>query len=115
MLEHMHLKNWSVIYPDKHAAAIAPAYDFVATVLYIRPESLALNFAGTKSFADLEYSRFERFADKAKLASKLVLDTVKDTVERFHSAWAGRKDLPLPADLEEVIEAHLKTVPVARG
>ena len=111
----MHLKNWSVIYPDKRTAAIAPAYDFVATVFYIRSESLALNFAGTKSFEDLDYRRFERFADKARLPSKLVLDTVKNTVERFHSAWATRNDLPLPAGLEDVIEAHLKTVPIARG
>ncbi|MBB5536239.1 serine/threonine protein kinase HipA of HipAB toxin-antitoxin module [Rhizobium giardinii] len=30
----MHLKNWSVIYPDRRTA-LAPAYDFVATIAYI--------------------------------------------------------------------------------
>jgi serine/threonine-protein kinase HipA len=28
----MHLKNWSLIYPARRRAALAPAYDFVSTV-----------------------------------------------------------------------------------
>lgn len=111
----MHLKNWSVIYPDKRAAAIAPAYDFVSTVLYMKSESLALNFADTKSFGDLDLHRFERFADKVRVSSALVRDTVKNTVERFHAAWATRQDLPLPNGLEAVIETHLRGVPIGRG
>lgn len=31
----MHLKNWSLIYPDRRRAALAPAYDFVSTIPYI--------------------------------------------------------------------------------
>jgi len=110
----MHLKNWSVLYPDMRRAALSPTYDFVSTIAYIKPETLALNFADTKSFTDLDLERFGRFADKAKLSSNLVRATVAETVERFHAEWAGRADLPMSADLELAIEAHLKTVPIAR-
>jgi serine/threonine-protein kinase HipA len=43
-----HLKNFSVIY--KHAedvVELAPAYDIVSTVLYIRRDSLALTMDGS--------------------------------------------------------------------
>ena len=110
----MHLKNWSLIYPDKRKAALAPAYDFVATIEYIQPERLALNFAGTKDFVELDGARFERFAAKAQLSSNLVANTLSQTVARFHAAWAARKDLPISKKLDEAISAHLKTVPIAK-
>ena len=34
----MHLKNWSLFYPDRRNATIAPAYDFVSTIHYIPDE-----------------------------------------------------------------------------
>ncbi len=109
----MHLKNWSVLYGDTRTASIAPAYDFVSTILYIKNDRLALSFAETKSFADLDLERFERFANKARLSSTLVRHTVRDTVARFHAAWAGRADLPISTELAEAIEAHLRQVPIA--
>lgn len=111
----MHLKNWSLIYPDKRKAALAPAYDFVATIEYIQPDRLALNFADTKDFAELDRARFERFAAKAQLSSSLVTDTLSQTVERFHAAWATRKDLPISKELEAALGAHLKKAPIAKG
>lgn len=111
----MHLKNWSLIYPDKRTAALAPAYDFLSTILYIPTDRLALNFAETKSFGDLDLQRFLHFADKARVSSTFVRDTVKNTVERFHVAWGTRKDLPFPTGLENVIETHLKSLPIAKS
>lgn len=110
----MHLKNWSVIYPDKRNTSIAPAYDFLSTIVYIKNDKLGLNFAGTKSFADLDLARFDRFASRAKLSSNLVRDTARDTVARFHSAWADRKGLPISAELKSAIDAHVKVVPLAK-
>lgn len=109
----MHLKNWSLIYPDKRKAALAPAYDFVATIEYIKPDRLALNFADTKDFTELDRARFARFAAKAKLSANLVMDTLLQTVERFHTAWSRRKDLPISKALEAAINAHLKALPIA--
>jgi len=111
----MHLKNWSVSYPDKRTAAIAPVYDFVSTLLYVPKERLALNFADTKSFEALDHDRFEKFAANARLSSALVREAVSSTVERFHAAWQQRKDLPISAELDSAINAHLKNVPISRG
>lgn len=111
----MHLKNWSVIYPDKRTAAIASAYDFVATVHYMPEEGLALNFADTKSFTDLTLARFDRFADRIRVPTALVRDTVQATAERFHAVWKERRDLPISKGLAATIEAHMKTVPFGRG
>ena len=30
----MHLKNWSLMYPDNRHARLSPAYDFVSTIPY---------------------------------------------------------------------------------
>tara|TARA_R110002095_G_scaffold111930_1_gene97772 strand:- start:5506 stop:5865 length:360 start_codon:yes stop_codon:yes gene_type:complete len=38
----MHLKNWSLIYPDGRTPALAPAYDFVSTIAYIEDENMTL-------------------------------------------------------------------------
>ncbi len=110
----MHLKNWSVIYPDRRTAAIAPAYDFVATVHYMPDEGLALNFADTKSFTDLTLARFDRFADRIRVPAALVRDTVRATTERFHAVWEERKDLPVSKSLAAAIETHMTSVPISR-
>ncbi|TPD59302.1 type II toxin-antitoxin system HipA family toxin [Emcibacter nanhaiensis] len=110
----MHLKNWSLIYPDRRTASIAPAYDFVSTILYIKNDKLALNFAGTKLFEELDMDRFEKFAAKARLSSAVVRNTVENTVERFHAAWQQRGDLPISAELETVINDHLRVIPLSK-
>ena len=45
-----HLTNWSVIYRDKVTPQLAPAYDLVSTIQYVRNASLALNLGGEKRF-----------------------------------------------------------------
>jgi serine/threonine-protein kinase HipA len=36
--------NWSVLYPDGHTPALAPAYDLVSTVSSLPEDTLALSF-----------------------------------------------------------------------
>lgn len=108
----MHLKNWSLIYPDRRRAALAPAYDFVSTIPYIKRDRMGLNLAGSKEFSSLTDTQFERFAAKARLPTKLVLDTVNDTVQNFAAVWANTRDLPLTKAIKEVIDAHLHEVPI---
>ncbi|WP_250847934.1 HipA domain-containing protein, partial [Escherichia coli] len=43
----MHLKNWSLIYPDGRTPKLAPGYDFLSTTLYIPDENAALKLART--------------------------------------------------------------------
>ena len=108
----MHLKNWSLIYPDKRHAALAPAYDFVSTIPYIPDEKLALSFVDTKKFDALNIDKFRHFAAKARLPEKLVLDTVQETLDNFAQAWIASDDLPINRTVRAAIGKHLKTIPL---
>jgi serine/threonine-protein kinase HipA len=110
----MHLKNWSLIYPDRKNAALAPAYDFVSTIPYIRNDAAALNVSRSKAFNDFSADELTHFAAKAALPEKLVLDTARETVARFREAWAAEKGhLPMSGDVLAAIDAHLPRVPIA--
>lgn len=112
----MHLKNWSLIYPDRRHAALAPAYDFVSTIPYIPDRNAALNFSRTKRFDEYSEDELSHLAAKARLPEKLVLDTARETVERFHEQWKREKpNLPLSAAVIDAIEAQLEIVPIAKG
>ena len=110
----MHLKNWSLIYPDRRRAALAPAYDFVSTVAYIPDEKAALNVSRTKRFDEFTADELSHLAAKARLPEKLVLATAHETVGRFREVWqAEKKNLPLPKDVVKAVEASVAKVPIA--
>ena len=110
----MHLKNWSMIYPDRRHAVLAPVYDFVSTIPYIPDSKAALNFSRTKRFDQYSEDELAHLAAKALLAEKLVLDTARETVALFHQHWhAEKENLPLTEEVIRAVEAHLKTIPMA--
>lgn len=107
----MHIKNWSLIYPDQKKAALAPAYDFVSTIPYIRDDNFALKFSRTKRFDAFGVDELTHLAAKAELPEKLVLNTAKETAMRFHEVWqAESSHLPLSQHVRNAIEAHLATL-----
>jgi serine/threonine-protein kinase HipA len=53
----MHLKNWSLLYPDRRTPVLSPAYDFVATLPYIPNDTLALTFGGSRSSSGITADR----------------------------------------------------------
>ena len=107
----MHLKNWSLIYPDKRMPALSPAYDLVSTISYIVDEEAALKFARTKRFDGYTLDELSCLAGKAGLPETPVLNTAKQTVERFHEVWEKEKNnLPQRRQVTERIDAHLKTL-----
>ena len=110
----MHLKNWSLSYPDRRHAALAPAYDFVATVACIPDGSAALKFSRSRRFSEFSEDELSHLAAGAMLPESLVLDTARETVALFHQHWqAEQAHLPLAADVVRAVEEHLKTVPIA--
>ncbi len=108
----MHLKNWSLIYPNRRTAALAPGYDFVSTIAYLPQDQLALTFVDSKAFASVNGEQFQRFATKARLPMKLTLDTVSETVARFGEVWRDSSPLAIPDRVRQAIERHLPTVPL---
>ncbi|MCE2515182.1 MAG: type II toxin-antitoxin system HipA family toxin [Acidobacteria bacterium] len=112
----LHLKNWSLIYPDRRRAALAPAYDFVSTIAHIPDDKAALKFSRTKLFTEFSEDELSHLADRALLPERLVLDTARETVALFRQHWRAEKsNLPLAANVVSAIETHLASVPLARA
>jgi serine/threonine-protein kinase HipA len=85
----MHLKNWSLIYPDRQIAVLSPGYDFVSTIAYLPDTNMALTLGRSKSMTELSLEQLSYLAAKARLPEKLVLDTGKETARRFLDTWQG--------------------------
>lgn len=83
----MHLKNWSLLYPDGRRAVIAPAYDYVSTIAYLPKDQLGLGFGDSKRIDVITREQIERFAETARLAFTSVSDIVVGTVHRTLEAW----------------------------
>lgn len=109
----MHLKNWSVIYPDRRHVSLAPAYDFVATVPYIPGDVTNMKISRAKVFSAFTVDELTHLAVKAAIPKKMVIDTAKETVALFREHWnAEKKNLPMSDDVRAAIDAHIKTVPI---
>jgi serine/threonine-protein kinase HipA len=112
----MHLKNWSLIYRDGKTPQLSPGYDFVSTIRYIEDRSMALSIAGEKDTGHLDTELLERFASKAAVPIRFVLDAATETAARFLEAWREmNRDLPLDAEMRRRIEERLQYIPFTRG
>jgi serine/threonine-protein kinase HipA len=107
----MHLKNWSLLYPDARRPLLSPAYDFVATLPYIPDDSLALTFGGSRSLSGITADQIRRFTEKAGLPMPAVSRIVNDTVEQTVAAWRNlpEKDI-LTDDLSRAIGGQIERV-----
>lgn len=112
----MHLKNWSLIYPDQRHARLSPAYDFISTIPYISNDKSALTFSRTKDFTGYTLDELEHLAAKAALPRKLVIGTAEETVALFMEQWGKEKGhLPMDSTVTETIDKHLATLPIVTG
>ena len=104
----MHLKNWSLLYPDGRTPVLSPAYDFVATFFYIPGDKLALNFGGSQSLNEITVDQVRRFADRARLPTSPVWEIVREMVERTAAAWKtlDQKDI-LPSKMRKAIDRQI--------
>jgi serine/threonine-protein kinase HipA len=111
----MHLKNWSLIYPDGSNPRLAPAYDFVSTIPYIADNRMALSIAKEKATDRLTAELLERFAQKAQVPTRLVLQTAQETVEKVLTVWPKmRRELALDRKTRDRITEHMKSIPLLR-
>lgn len=110
----LHLKNFSLIYPNRRNAKLSPGYDFVSTISYISDENMALKLVKSKRMAELSLTQLSYLAAKAGLPEKLVLDTASETVQRFRQVWKTEcKHLPLTKHSIIIIEQNVKAVKLA--
>ncbi|MER8615103.1 hypothetical protein NKH32_31410 [Mesorhizobium sp. M1216] len=85
----MHLKNWSLIYPDRRSAAVSPAGPGVGHSLHQGRGYGSLNFSRTKKMAEFDTDELRHLAAKALLPEKLVIDTAAEP-----SSDLGRRGKP---------------------
>ncbi|HEY4084621.1 MAG TPA: type II toxin-antitoxin system HipA family toxin [Bryobacteraceae bacterium] len=107
----MHLKNWSLLYPDRRTPVLSPAYDFVATAPCLPGDKLALSFGKSKSLEGITLDQIRRFAETAELPVTPIRSIARETVDRTLSAWEKleQKDL-LPAEIRTAIDGHIRHV-----
>ncbi len=84
-----HLKNWSLIYPDRRVPALSPAYDLVCTAAYRNdePEDLGLKFGGTRRFDRIDTQTFTRLQERLRAQGAQLADIVAETVEQTRAKW----------------------------
>ena len=107
----MHLKNWSLLYPDRRTPVLSPGYDFVATLPYIPGDKLGLTFGGSRSLSEISTDQVRRLADTARLPASPLWPIVVETAERTVAEWKrlDEKDL-LPEDMRAVIGKQIASV-----
>jgi serine/threonine-protein kinase HipA len=112
----MHLKNWSLLYPDRRTPVLSPAYDFVATLPYIPNDNLALTFGGSRSLNEITTDQVRRFADTARLPTSPLRPIVIDITDRTVGAWEqlAEKHL-LPENMRKAIGDQILTIAKSVG
>ena len=105
----MHLKNWTLLYPDSRVPVLSPAYDLVATVPYLPNDNLALNFGDEKNIGHITPDQVRRFAEKANLPVNQLWTIAQETSAHIVAAWRDHvaKDL-LPAEVREAIDRQIE-------
>lgn len=104
----MHLKNWSFIYRDKITPTLAPAYDYLATHIFIPEDMLALNFGDEKNIQKINRDHIKRFSEKALLPERFVNQLVDKTVTLTLEKWKKLKsEFPLNQSTLKKIETHI--------
>jgi len=107
----MHLKNWSLLYPDHRTPVLSPAYDFVATLPYLPNDRLALNFGDSRSLNEITVDQVRRFADTARMPASPLWQIVTETAERKVAAWQTLELRPLlPHDMRTAIGNQILAV-----
>jgi serine/threonine-protein kinase HipA len=107
----MHLKNWSLLYPDRRTPVLSPAYDFVATLPYIPKDALALTFGGSRTLSEITTDQVRRFADTARLPMSPLWPIVTETADRTVAVWENlaERDL-LPEKMRAAIGEQILSV-----
>ena len=107
----MHLKNWSLLYPDRRRPVLSPGYDFVATLPYIPSDTLALSFGGSRSLAEITPDQMRSFADKARIPASPLWKIAVETAQKTAAGWKSLEQADLlPRDLRSSIQRQILRV-----
>jgi serine/threonine-protein kinase HipA len=105
-----HLKNWSLIYPDRRRPRLAPAYDLVSTADYAHiTTELAHRLADEWELGRVDSSHFGKLASRAGFDPQRGVDWARNFAVRARKAWTRlRRELPLSPEQRAAIDKHLR-------
>ncbi|WP_058554788.1 type II toxin-antitoxin system HipA family toxin [Thiohalocapsa sp. ML1] len=108
-----HHKNWSLLYPDGMHAALSPAYDLVATVVYNPDDTLALNLAGSKRWEDVRLGSFRQLSERLGIDPGWMDGVVRSAVQDILGAWeSSAGEFGYDAGAREALVRHMRRVPL---
>lgn len=112
-----HIKNWSVIYPDRIHPRLAPAYDIVSTLPYISGEDkAALNMARQKEWYRMTLEHFKIWTQRIGAPWPAVRVHLEDVLEKARDNWPTLLEtLPMNEVQKNILSNHWeKLEPVFR-
>lgn len=103
-----HLKNWSLIYPDKITPRLSPAYDILTTSVYIDGERhVALNLGKSKNWYDISLANFQLWADRADIPWRVIKPHLDDVMNKARNLWRFTiNDLPMNETHKQKLKDH---------
>lgn len=103
-----HVKNWSMIYPDKIGAVLSPAYDIVSTMVYMHGEcELAFNMGKEKNWYKLNMTHFELWAKRMDVRWPAIKAHLQDAMVMARTTWpALLESLPMADDHKQKLKEH---------
>jgi serine/threonine-protein kinase HipA len=112
----MHLKNWTLLYPDGRTPKLSPAYDLVSTISYIDDFTTALSLvAKEKDVRNFDEQLLRRFAEKILVPHQVISDVALETAKRIIRVWPKIEgDLVMDPHAKERVTERLSIFPLTR-
>lgn len=102
-----HLKNWSLLYPDRQHAQLAPAYDLVCTqTLLPEDRQQPLSIGGCNDWYRLEFSHFEQWSRAVGVPWQAIRPQLLDTVQRARTLWPGALEAAPMLETHKLLLRH---------
>ncbi len=100
----MHLKNWTLLYPDRRTPVLSPTNDLVSTVPYLPNDMLGLNFGDSRDLHEITKDQVRRFAE----AARIPVSPLWKTTERTAEGWKTLEQRDaLPKEIRAAIEKQI--------
>ena len=103
-----HLKNWSLLYPDRYRPRLSPAYDIVTTRAYLPNErEAALNLNGKKLWEQLKQDDFRHWAERVGVSWPVVEAELQDALACARASWPDMLEaLPMAHEHKALLREH---------
>ncbi len=111
----MHLKNWTLLYPDGRMPQLSPAYDLVSTLAYIPDVTMSLSIAKEKDVRLFDKSLLDRFVAKIPAPATPLVAAALETAKKVMQVWPSIRDgLPMTDDAKSKVTERMHIFPLTK-